>query len=170
MAPGVTSYALDMEILGLPLHPLIVHAVVIFAPLAGLFVLAYALVPRWRWLLRWPTVLLAAVALVTGYIAKLSGEDLLEKNPTLAQIPAVHTHEDRADLLVYLLVAMLVVMVVAAWRLGGGSPLASRGGERTVHGGAVDLLVMALTAAAGIAVVVMAILTGHAGAEAVWGS
>ena len=44
-----------MEINGLPLHPLVVHAAVIFGPLAALAALAY-LVPRWRLRLRWPMV------------------------------------------------------------------------------------------------------------------
>ena len=43
-----------MEINGVPLHPLVVHAVVVFAPLAALFGIAYAVLPNWRWALRWP--------------------------------------------------------------------------------------------------------------------
>ena len=45
-----------MEINGLPLHPLVVHAVVVLSPLAALGGLLYAAVPRWRWWLRWPLV------------------------------------------------------------------------------------------------------------------
>ena len=55
-----------MEINGLPLHPLIVHAVVILGPLAGLTGLAYAFVPKWRWLLRWPLVALSLVVATTA--------------------------------------------------------------------------------------------------------
>ena len=51
-----------MEINGLPLHPLVVHAAVIFGPLAALAALVYAVVPRWRDRLRWPMVALALVA------------------------------------------------------------------------------------------------------------
>ena len=47
-----------MEINGLPLHPLVVHAAVIFGPLAAVAALAF-LVPRWRDRLRWPMVVLA---------------------------------------------------------------------------------------------------------------
>ena len=50
-----------MEINGLPLHPLVVHAAVIFGPIAALTALAF-LVPRWRLRLRWPMVGLALVA------------------------------------------------------------------------------------------------------------
>ena len=58
-----------MEFNGLPLHPLVVHAVVILGPLAGLTGLAYAFVPRWRWLLRWPLVALSLVVAVTAVVA-----------------------------------------------------------------------------------------------------
>ena len=35
-------------VLGLPLHPLVVHAVVVLLPLVALGVMALAVVPRWR--------------------------------------------------------------------------------------------------------------------------
>ena len=50
-----------MEINGLPLHPLVVHAAVVFLPCAALLALVYAAVPRWRWAVRWPMVGLTAV-------------------------------------------------------------------------------------------------------------
>ena len=61
---------------GLPLHPLIVHAVVVFVPLGALSAIGFALVPRWRWLLRWPTLLIALAAVVLTRIAVLSGTRL----------------------------------------------------------------------------------------------
>ena len=45
----------DMEIAGLPLHPLVVHAAVVLIPLTALLAVAFAVLPRWRWLVRWPT-------------------------------------------------------------------------------------------------------------------
>ncbi|NHA00097.1 hypothetical protein G5V59_07775 [Nocardioides sp. W3-2-3] len=64
-----------MEINGVPLHPLVVHAAVVFTPLAALAALAYA-VPSWRDRVRWPLVVLAAISLVSIWVAYLSGEDL----------------------------------------------------------------------------------------------
>ena len=40
-----------MELNGVPLHPLVVHAVVVLGPLAAFAGLAYAIVSKWRWLL-----------------------------------------------------------------------------------------------------------------------
>ncbi|MGA8248602.1 MAG: hypothetical protein WB797_16970, partial [Nocardioides sp.] len=58
---------------GLPLHPLIVHVVVVFAPLAGLGGILYAVTPRWRWWLRWPFVASAVIAAAAGVVAVRSG-------------------------------------------------------------------------------------------------
>ena len=66
-----------MEINGVPLHPLVVHAVVVFVPLAALGALAMA-VPKWRWLARWPTLLVTLGATAATYVATLTGEDLEE--------------------------------------------------------------------------------------------
>ena len=65
-----------MEFNGLPLHPVIVHVVVVFAPLAGVGGLLYAAVPSWRWLLRWPLVACAVIAAAAGVLAVQSGHDL----------------------------------------------------------------------------------------------
>ena len=61
----------------MPLHPLVVHAVVVLGPLAAVTGLVYAAVPKWRWLLRWPLVVLAVVVAITALTAVAAGEDLL---------------------------------------------------------------------------------------------
>ncbi|UUZ58306.1 DUF2231 domain-containing protein [Nocardioides sp. B-3] len=86
-----------MEINGVPLHPLVVHAVVIFGPLAALTGLAYAFVPAWRWLLRWPLVALSLVVAATAIVAVAAGESLLDSRPELE--PLVADHEERGRLL-----------------------------------------------------------------------
>ena len=73
-----------MEINGVPLHPLVVHAVVVFAPLAALFGIAYAVLPGWRWALRWPLVAVTGIAVVTAFIATLSGQDLADSSGLIA--------------------------------------------------------------------------------------
>src|SRR5687768_7287093 len=112
-----------MEINGLPLHPLIVHAVVILGPLAGLTGLAYAFVPKWRWLLRWPLVLLSLVVATTALIAVQAGQSLLDSRPELG--PIVADHADRGVLLRTWSLTFVVDALLAAWALGGPSALAS---------------------------------------------
>lgn len=156
-----------MEIGGLPLHPLVVHATVVLTPLAVAFVLAYAVLPRYRWLTRWPTGLLLAGALAAVLVARASGQSLLESRPALA--PLVKTHQDRADILAVLTVVLAVLTAVALWSLGGPSALASGWGAREGRVAVLDRLLPALLVLAGLAVLVAVVLTGDSGSRAVWG-
>ena len=62
-----------MEITGLPLHPLVVHAAVTLIPLSAVGAVALAVVPRWRWLTRWPAAVVAVAAAVVAWVARLMG-------------------------------------------------------------------------------------------------
>lgn len=155
-----------MEINGLPLHPLVVHAVVVLGPLAALTGLAYALVPRWRWLLRWPLVVLSVVVAVTSLIAYQAGEALVEARPELEQLVA--EHQDWGGLLRTWALTFVVDAVLAAWALGGPSALASGRGARESRG-AVGWVAMGLLVAGSIGLLVLVFLAGDSGARAVWG-
>ncbi|HQR26296.1 MAG TPA: hypothetical protein PLP61_04585 [Nocardioides sp.] len=157
-----------MEINGLPLHPLVVHAVVVLAPLAALTALAYAVVPRWRWLLRWPLVVLAVLAMGGALVATLSGQSLLESRPGLSDLAAVATHKQAGLRLRWVMVGFTVVALTGAWFLGGPSALASGKGARPRSGRAEPVLA-ALLGLAALAVLVTVVLAGDSGARAVWG-
>ena len=144
----------DMEINGLPLHPLVVHAAVVFGPLAAVAALGY-LVPRWRDHLRWPMVVLAVVATGAIVVAYLSGGDFLDSKPELSTSPLVQEHEQRAKLLLWTTLAFGVVALVAGW-------LHSRTG-------AVRVVIDVLLGVLALAVLVLVVRTGDAGARAVWG-
>ena len=143
-----------MEINGLPLHPLVVHAAVIFGPIAALTALAF-LVPRWRLRLRWPMVGLALVATASIVAAYLTGNSFLDQKPELRASPQVQTHQDRAGQLLWVTIAFGVVALAAGW-------LATRTG-------ALRVVLDVLLGVAAIAVLVLVFLTGEAGARAVWG-
>jgi hypothetical protein len=144
-----------MEINGLPLHPLVVHAAVVFGPLAALAALGYVLVPRWRMRLRWPMVVLALIATGAVVAAYLSGESFLESKPELEGSPAVATHEERAGLLLWGTLAFGVVGLVAGWL--------------STRTGAVRVVLDVLLAVGAVAVLVLVVRTGDSGARAVWG-
>jgi hypothetical protein len=156
-----------MEIGGLPLHPLVVHAAVVFTPLAVLAVVVFALWPRHRWLSRWPAVLLTLAAAGSVVVARLSGEALVEARPELARLVA--EHQDRAGLLVPLTLVLLALVAVGAWSLGGPSALASGAGARESRVVALDKVLPALLVVVAVAVLVMVVLTGDSGSRAVWG-
>ena len=118
-----------MEFNGLPLHPLIVHVVVVFAPLAGIGGILYAAVPQWRWWLRWPLVACAVIAAAAGIVAVQSGQDL-ENTRQLQTLPELATHSARGRFLRWVLLAFLIPTALATWQLGGPSPVTSDGRTR----------------------------------------
>lgn len=157
-----------MEVAGLPLHPLVVHAAVALTPLAVLFVVAYALLPRQRWLTRWPTAVVTGAALVSVWVSRLSGESLARSNPGLQQL--VVNHERQAERLSLLMVGLAVAVAVGMWTLGGPSALTSGAGARQgrLPGGFDKVLQVVLVVAAAV-VLVAVVLTGDSGTRAVWG-
>ena len=157
-----------MSFNGLPLHPLIIHVVVVFAPLAALSGIAYAVVPRWRWWLRWPFVACAVIAAVSGVLAAQSGYSLMHAR-NLQQLATVQTHRHRGSLLRWLLLAFLVPTALGAWLLGGTSALASGGGAREGRNGVVAIGLQVLIVVASVAVLVLVFLTGDSGARTIWG-
>lgn len=156
-----------MEIAGLPLHPLVVHAAVVLTPMAVLLVLAYAVLPRHRWLTRWPAVVLSLGALGAVYVARLSGEALLDARPELEAL--VEVHEERSELLIVLMLVLTALVLVAAWALGGPSSLVSGAGARETPVALLGTLLPLALVAVGVAVLVAVVLTGDAGSRAVWG-
>ncbi|MBV9831627.1 MAG: hypothetical protein JOZ82_08505 [Marmoricola sp.] len=158
-----------MEFKGLPLHPLVVHATVVFVPLAALAAILYA-APRWRWLLRWPTLLVNLAAAVLVQVAWMSGHSLetsLEKTRGL-QPSIVSNHVLWAGRLRIGMFVLVVVVVVAFWALGYVTRLVG-GTDRAARMGALELPLMVLLPVAAVAVLVLVFLTGDAGARAVWG-
>jgi hypothetical protein len=143
-----------MEISGLPLHPLVVHAAVVLGPLAALAALGYAVVGRWREWLRVPMVVVSLAAVVSIGAAYLTGDSFLEAHRALAQKPYVGTHEERAGLLLWLTLGFGAVVVGVGW-------LHERPGVARTAG-------RALLALLAVAVLVQVVLVGDAGARAVW--
>ncbi len=156
-----------MEIAGLPLHPLVVHAAVVFTPLAGLSAVVFAVLPRWRYLTRWPTAALTLAALASVWVARVSGRSLLAARPELA--PLVRVHQQRGTQLSLLMILFTVVVLLAVWGLGGASGLLSGRGARETRVAAFDKALPALVVVASLLVLVWCAITGDAGARAIWG-
>lgn len=162
-----------MDINGLPLHVLVVHGAVVFAPLAAVAAIVFAAVPRWRFLTRWPAVVLAVVAAATVWLARLSGDDFFDSrfgtlpadNPVRA---AILEHRDYGQALSFITLALLVVAATGAVLLGGASGFASGRGAKERAQSWVELAVPALIMLASVATLAYAFLTGDAGARATW--
>jgi hypothetical protein len=143
-----------MEINGLPLHPLVVHAAVVFGPLAAVAALGYV-APRWRDRLRWPMVVLAVIATGALVLAYYSGGNFLESKPELESSPPVEAHKKLGDQLLWVSLAFGLVAIVSGWI-----------NART---GALRIVLDVLLAVAAVVLIIWVFRTGEAGARAVWG-
>jgi hypothetical protein len=145
-----------MEINGLPLHALVTHAAVVFGPLSALAGVLYAAVPRWRDRLRWPLVVVVAIAVGSIWVAYISGQDVEEANgPYTGEFAElVDTHEDRAQILRWVATGFAVVAFAAAWWH-----------TRT---GALRAVLLGLTGVGAVATGIYVVMTGDAGAHVAW--
>ncbi|MCW2759470.1 MAG: hypothetical protein JWO46_3216 [Nocardioidaceae bacterium] len=154
-----------MDFNGIPLHPLVVHAVVVLTPVAGLLAVAYAVVPRWRWALRWPLVVAAVAGAAATYVAYLSGENLEDR--LQIDTALLHTHETWAGRLRIAMVVLVVAAVVAAYVMPFRTPL--KGGvEREARIGLLRIPVAVVLVVVGVATLYAVYRTGDAGAHMVW--
>ena len=129
--------------------------------------MVFAVRARWRWLTRWPAVLSTLAALATLVVARVTGRALLSDRPELA--PLVRVHQQRATVLIAVTVVLTLLVLVAAWSLGGTSALASGRGARESGPVVLERALPVLLVLAAVAVLVWVVLTGDAGARAVWG-
>jgi glucan phosphoethanolaminetransferase (alkaline phosphatase superfamily) len=153
-----------MEINRVPLHPLVVHAAVVFVPLAALAAVLFA-VPKWRWLLRWPALVLAVGASVAVQLASMSGEDL--EHDRHLDSALVHTHQEYADQLRIAMFVLTLLVIVAFWALGHVTALRDRA-DRQAKVAALEKPMVVLLPVLAVVVLVLVFLTGDAGARAVW--
>ncbi|MDX6283117.1 MAG: hypothetical protein QOH03_4188 [Kribbellaceae bacterium] len=150
----------------LPLHVLVIHLTVLVLPVAALTAIVYALVPKWRWLLRWPTLVLGVGALVCAFVAKKSGEAFVAAIPQLE--PLVKIHRERGNLLFWFVLVFALVAVAAFLLLTGPSALASGKGAKATKSRPLELITSAAIVVIGVIVIIQTIRTGDAGAKAVW--
>ena len=144
-----------IEINGLPLHALVVHAVVVLGPIAALAGIAYALVPKWRDWLRWPLVVVATIVVGAVWVAYLSGNSLIQDNTYGGPLEALVTkHQNRAGTLRLLATGFAVVTWATAWWHSRKGP--------------VGIVLTALLGILAALTLVWVILTGDAGAQIAW--
>ena len=161
-----------MDIIGLPLHPLIVHAAVVFIPLAALGGLLITFSARLRARYGWLTAAFGLVAAVSALVARISGEALI--NEMGGGTPAAQAHHTWGVMApipaIVLAIALPILLVVDPNRTTRRTSAASGTGRVTGgQPGAAYWVAAAITVASAIASLVLIVLTGHSGATAVWG-
>jgi uncharacterized membrane protein len=152
-----------VEINGIPMHPLVVHAAVVFVPLAALAVIAFV-VPKWRWAARWPALVVVALAAGSVQLAAMTGDSLKEK---VGRSALIETHEMWAGRLQTATWVMAALTLVAFWSLPHVTRV-SGGRDKPARVAVLERPLVVLLPVAAVAVVVLVVLTGDAGARAVW--
>jgi ABC-type branched-subunit amino acid transport system permease subunit len=143
---------------GLPAHPLLVHFIVVLAPLTAILAILCALWPAARQRLVWLVLALAAVNLVVTPIAAEAGEWLETK---VGDSEILEKHEHLGETMIYVSVALLVAAILLAvvhFRARGGK-------SSTVLSAIVAVLVVGV----GVGSMIQVYRIGHSGAESVWG-
>jgi hypothetical protein len=151
----------------LPFHVLVIHAAVVVLPVGALTGIVFALVPKWRWLLRWPVLLVGVGSALLAFVSKESGEAFAAAVPQLD--PLVKVHRERGDLLFWFSLAFMVLTILAFLWLTGPSALASGKGAKATKSRPLELVLSAAVVVMGVLVIWQTVRTGDAGAKAVWG-
>ena len=148
-------------ITGIPAHALLVHAIVVLAPLTALLEILCAFWPAARRRLVWLVLAFALVTTVLTPLTTSAGDWLYHQIGNAS--PILHTHKERGDWMIYISLALLIVAVALAvmqWLEGRSEQ------RRTVATVAVAVLALAV----GVSSIVSVVLIGDSGAHAVWGA
>ncbi len=147
-------------ITGIPAHALLVHAMVVLAPLTALLEMLCALWPAARRRLVWLVLAFAAVTLVLTPLTTTAGDWLFNQQPQPSDI--LITHANRGQWMILFSAALLIVAIALAvlhW-------LESRS-DKPRKAAAATVAVLAIVV--GVSSIVGVVRIGDAGAEAVWG-
>ncbi|MGI5520294.1 DUF2231 domain-containing protein [Micromonospora sp. CA-259024] len=160
------------EFMGIPAHPLVLHAAVVFVPLLALLTIGYALVAPIRPHTRWVLGLLALGAPASALLAKLSGDAFFERmrsanRVTPEFIPTLETHQGFGNMTLYATIGLAIVALALVWFVPPRAAEASAtdGGRR---GRALTLALQVLSLVAASIAVYYVVRTGDSGAKAVW--
>jgi hypothetical protein len=142
---------------GLPLHPLVVHAIVVLLPLATLGTIAIAVRPTWRTTYGPLVVGAALVATVLLPVATSSGESFEER------VGSPGEHAELGDQLIWFALALLITSAV----LVGLELRRARQTAPTPSRAITTMAVVAVIAALACSWQVYRV--GDSGAKAAWG-
>ncbi|PYC65461.1 hypothetical protein C7C45_28425 [Micromonospora arborensis] len=164
------------EFMGIPAHPLVVHAAVVFVPLLALLTIGYALVAPIRPHTRWVLGLLALGAPVFALLAKLSGDAFFDRmraanRVTPEFVPTLETHQGFGDDTLWATIALAIVALALVWFVPpttAPTKATEAGVDDGRRGRALTLTLQVLSLVAAVIAVYYVIRTGDSGAKAVW--
>ena len=145
---------------GLPAHVLLVHFIVVLAPLTALLAILCAVWPAARRRLVWLVLALAAVTAVLTPLTTTAGEWLEHQ---VGRTPELHEHAELGDTMgpfsLVLLVAAILLVVVHVLHARGKS-----------LNQALTVVMLAVVVLASVATTVQVYRIGESGAKSAWGN
>jgi len=135
-------------VLGLPVHALVVHGVVVLLPFMAVLTAVVACIPSWRLRFAWLVAVVDAGMVAMTLVAKESGEAL----QTRLGGQIARDHAALGQNLVWFAVALFAASVVVAL---------VRRSDKAVFGGVLAVVV-------GVLALWWTVRVGHSGSEAVW--
>jgi hypothetical protein len=157
-----------VEIAGLPVHILLIHAVVVLAPVAGIMAVLFGTWGRSRKYLAWPLGALALLLVPLSVVTAEAGEQL-EKARPISELVKQHAEQGSSFRFVTAAFGVVVVLqILAAFpSLLSRWSLLSRFASITAARGFLPLASIA-GVIAGLFLTYAAVFTGHSGAASAW--
>ena len=143
---------------GLPAHALLVHFIVILAPLTAVLLILCALWPAARKRLVWLVVGLAVITTVLTPLTTDAGEWLEHQ---VGRSPLLHQHTKLGDTMIYFAVALLIAAALLA-------VIHVREGRGRAAKPVATWIVAAIVIVVGVATAVQVYRIGDSGARATW--
>lgn len=143
---------------GLPAHILLVHFVIVLAPLLALLTVLAAVFPAVRRRLVWFIAPTAVITAIVTFLTSEAGEWLETRLPAA---PAIEEHAELGDLMLYFTIGLVVVagaLVIMQVRETRGSS--------TPRWQSLAVVVLAIVV--GVSTAVHVYRVGESGAEATW--
>jgi hypothetical protein len=147
---------------GLPVHTLVVHAVVVLVPLTALGTIAIAVRPGWRRAHGPLVVACGVLSAVLVPVATSSGEALEKRVGDPGQ------HAELGDQLIWFVLPLVVLAAAVVWMDRRGTP-SSRPATRNATSPTALKVVAGLAVVAAVATSVQVYRVGDSGARAAWG-
>ncbi|RDH77850.1 hypothetical protein DVS77_13395 [Mycolicibacterium moriokaense] len=148
-------------IAGLPAHVLLVHAIVVLAPLLAALEILCALWTAARRRLVWLNLALAVAVMVLTPLTISAGEWLYDQRAKPSAI--LHTHQERGEWMIYFAVGLLIVAIVQVVQHRKESRSQEPRQKLAAIGAVLAILV-------GVSSIVVVVLIGDSGAHSVWGA
>jgi len=142
-------------VFGLPVHPLVVHSAVVLVPLVAIAGLAMSYIPSFSRRYGKAVLILAVIAQLALFASKLSGESFEER---LGK--GVERHAELGEIAPFTFIPLLILLYLR-WRL-------DREGA-TTGSPSIRRLISILLVISALLALVYIFLTGHSGADSVWG-